>query len=68
MNDYVIKPFNDLVIKSALKENNIPELLKAFTEMTRIYTSPGDKCHMLANNLEFLKRMIKEELKRQNNG
>lgn len=34
-------------------------LLKAFVRLNELHAQPGDKCHMLANSIEFLRREIR---------
>ena len=43
--------------------NELEVLVKALVELSKIYTTPGERCHMLATNIEFIKRKITTILK-----
>lgn len=41
---------------------DLDALLEAFIELNKLSAAPGEKCHMLADSLDFLKKQIKVEL------
>lgn len=42
----------------------LSELLKAYVELNKLHSQPGEKCHMLADSIAFIQRKINEELKK----
>lgn len=43
--------------------STIEALLIAYVDLNRVSAQPGDRSHMLAYSIQFLERMIKQELK-----
>lgn len=44
--------------------DKLQALLNAYVELNKIHAAPGEKAHMLYASIDFIKRMIAQELKK----
>jgi len=41
----------------------LEQLLKTYAELNKLSAAPGDKCHMLATSINFIKDQIRSVIK-----
>lgn len=63
MDEPEIEPKMSQMYTTTTEFSYAPALIQAYVELNKLSAAPGDKCHMLADSIKFIERMIREELK-----